>query len=267
MTLSSWCPVRRITDLFIVAAVAFTAALLASLEIDYVLFRLVFGLPLALFLPGYALCAALFPQPGPGKVERILLSLGISVAIASLGGLLLHWTPWGLSPGSWGLLLSGITGAACLLAVRRRTETRLYQDELEESPFVFDARQLALFGLAALVAVLAFGIARVPTSPDGLQGYTMLWLLPSAEDPALEVRLGILSQEFADTSYRLELKIDGKGAGEWPDIRLSPGQAWEAQVEIPAGTPGSATIEALLYQAGQPEAPYRKTRLERSASP
>jgi hypothetical protein len=53
-------------------------------------------LPLVLVLPGYAVTAALFPNRSLGVPERLVFSLGLSVAIVVLGGLLLNVTPFGV---------------------------------------------------------------------------------------------------------------------------------------------------------------------------
>ncbi|MFW6304908.1 MAG: DUF1616 domain-containing protein [Candidatus Saliniplasma sp.] len=59
--------------------------------------RTVFGLPYLLFFPGYVLVSFLFPEEEPlDKIERIALSLGLSIAITPLIGLLLNYT-WEIS--------------------------------------------------------------------------------------------------------------------------------------------------------------------------
>jgi uncharacterized membrane protein len=59
--------------------------------------RIILGLPLVLFLPGYALIAALFPRKDDlDGIERIALSFGLSIAISPLLGLGLNYTPFGL---------------------------------------------------------------------------------------------------------------------------------------------------------------------------
>ena len=59
--------------------------------------RIILGLPLVLFLPGYALIATLFPQKGDlDGIERIALSFGLSIAITPLLGLALNYTPFGI---------------------------------------------------------------------------------------------------------------------------------------------------------------------------
>jgi len=59
--------------------------------------RLILALPLILFIPGYVLVAALFPDSADiDTIERIVLSIGASIVIAPLIGLCLNFTPWGI---------------------------------------------------------------------------------------------------------------------------------------------------------------------------
>ena len=60
--------------------------------------RIILGLPFLFFIPGYTLIFALFPTKKENKgidgIERIALSFGSSIAIVSLLGLILNFTPW-----------------------------------------------------------------------------------------------------------------------------------------------------------------------------
>ncbi|MDD3621642.1 MAG: DUF1616 domain-containing protein [Methanofollis sp.] len=57
----------------------------------------IFGLPMVIFIPGYALIAALFPNNDDiDGIERVALSFGLSIAVTPLIGLGLNYTPWGI---------------------------------------------------------------------------------------------------------------------------------------------------------------------------
>jgi uncharacterized membrane protein len=56
--------------------------------------RIFLGLPIVLFLPGYALIAILFPRKD--DLDGIALSFGLSIAITPLLGLALNYTPFGI---------------------------------------------------------------------------------------------------------------------------------------------------------------------------
>ena len=60
--------------------------------------RIVFGLPFLLFLPGYSLVSAIWARKLElDSLERVALSLGLSIAIVALAGLGLNYTPWGIT--------------------------------------------------------------------------------------------------------------------------------------------------------------------------
>src|SRR5215211_7765462 len=84
--------------------------------------RVMLALPLVLFLPGFALTVILFKRERVGIPERLLLSLGLSVALTALIGLILNWTPWGLQPTilADALLVVFVLELVVILVVHRR---------------------------------------------------------------------------------------------------------------------------------------------------
>jgi uncharacterized membrane protein len=59
--------------------------------------RYVLGTVFVLFLPGYALVEALYPRGDElSPLERLALSIGLSLALVPLVGLLLNYTPFGI---------------------------------------------------------------------------------------------------------------------------------------------------------------------------
>ena len=89
--------------LLLLAAVG---ALVALLSVPVVP-RTLLGLPLVLFLPGYALVSALFPsREGLDDIERVALGFGLSLALIPLIVLGIEYSPWRLtlaqtSPAYW----------------------------------------------------------------------------------------------------------------------------------------------------------------------
>src|SRR2546422_6641126 len=89
--------VRDNVDLLCVIGCSFAVALIVLAVPDAKPVRVVFGLPFVLFFPGYALIAALFPRKQDlDTIERIALSLGLSIAVVPLIGLGLNYSPWGI---------------------------------------------------------------------------------------------------------------------------------------------------------------------------
>jgi uncharacterized membrane protein len=59
--------------------------------------RIILGLPFILFFPGYMLICALFPREKDLDITgRLALSMGLSIAVTSLIGLALNYTPFGI---------------------------------------------------------------------------------------------------------------------------------------------------------------------------
>jgi uncharacterized membrane protein len=59
--------------------------------------RYFLGTLYTLFLPGYVLVEALYPEEKELKpLERVALSIGLSLAVVPLIGLILNYTPWGI---------------------------------------------------------------------------------------------------------------------------------------------------------------------------
>lgn len=129
--------VRRVpADLAVVILLVFlTDVIVLAPGVRETPLRIVFGLPLVLFLPGYAFIAALFPEQGqtppPAEdqstqakgidgIERVALSFGLSIALVPLLGLLLNFTPWGIRLVPVLVSISAVTVGLCVIAVARR---------------------------------------------------------------------------------------------------------------------------------------------------
>jgi uncharacterized membrane protein len=83
--------------------------------------RIVLALPVVLFIPGYCLIAALFPKNDDISLfERIMLSIGVSIAIVPLIGLGLNFSPWGIRIESLVISLILLTWVMVLLAHYQR---------------------------------------------------------------------------------------------------------------------------------------------------
>ncbi|NAZ27681.1 MAG: DUF1616 domain-containing protein [Thermogladius sp.] len=58
--------------------------------------RYFFGSIFVLFLPGYTLVRALYPRRELSPIEELALSIGLSLAVVPLVGLVLNYTPFGI---------------------------------------------------------------------------------------------------------------------------------------------------------------------------
>ncbi len=205
--------------------------------------RIVLGLALVLFFPGYTLIAALFPRRGSlSGIERLALSFGLNIAVVPLIGLVLNYTPWGirLYPILISLLLF-ITVMAAIACYRRR---RLWPEERFEPrlrPGVASISRLwagqgrwgrSLTILLVLAILAACGtLGYVIAKPKVGERFTEFYCLGpwgKAEGHPREVVLGesgqvilgIANEEHERTAYRVEVIIDGDRVGVVEPILL-----------------------------------------------
>ena len=71
--------------------------------------RYILGSVFVLFLPGYCLIKALFGNKKLNDIERFALSVGLSLVLVPLAGLLLNYTPWGIRTTPVTFCLLGLT--------------------------------------------------------------------------------------------------------------------------------------------------------------
>ncbi len=226
-------------------------------------------LPLVVALPGFAVMAALFPHTDLPVAEQVLLSLGLSLVVLVLSGLLLNLTPWGLQTASWVIAVGSITlGAAGLaLALARQGQGQGQGQGRPGKPWSvitsfnpgLNSRQIILFSLAGLVVLLALLVARNGALQKPTPGFTQLWLLPGAKVAGqTTLRLGFSNQEGAEVTYKLQIKSGADLLQEWPALTLKPLEQWETNVTLPPGLAAGGKVEALLYKASAPDIVYRQ---------
>lgn len=249
---------KDILSVIILSSIAFILALLVPG--NWVLIRIV-TLPLVLVLPGYALTSALFTKQVLGIAERLLFSLGLSVVIVILSGLVLNWMPFGLRTSSWAVLLTGITLGACAAALlRRRGQGISNPGRLGIGNIGLTFGQTLLLGLAALIVCGAVAVSIVGAEQQPRPGFTQLWILPAsgAANTKDTVRLGMSNMESKTMEYRLAVNVDGKVVKEWTSIDLNANQTWEDTLVLPQVThKGTARVEAKLYRIDASAKVYR----------
>jgi uncharacterized membrane protein len=192
--------------------------------------RVIFGVPLVLFIPGYALIAALFPAARDiDGIERVALSFGLSIAIVPLTGLALNYTPWGIRLDPIVTCLSILTIGLCLAAQYRRAQ--LPADERFSVPFhemrqaVSDEffkkagtsridRILSFILLIAIIAAVATTVYVIVVPKEG-EKFTEFFILgekqKAADYPSHLVQgvnsslfIGIGNHEYRTVNYTVE---------------------------------------------------------------
>jgi len=86
--------------------------------------RYVLGSIFVLLLPGYSLIKALFPKIELDNIERAALSIGMSLALIPINGLLLNYTPWGIRTTPITLSLLALTTIFATTAITREYQIK-----------------------------------------------------------------------------------------------------------------------------------------------
>jgi uncharacterized membrane protein HdeD (DUF308 family) len=262
--------IRKSLDLAFVCALALAALAITMLGVTTPALRLLFGLPLALVLPGYALTAALFPRRSLDRADQALFMLSLSLITAILCGFVLNRTPWGLRPESWATALSDVTLGGSLIAFARRhliPASAARAEPATRPRLSLNGGQSLLFGLAIAVIVggilLARGEAALQPAPDVVQ----LWMLPGDTTASPTLRVGLNSVGQAAGDFRLQIERGGYIIQEWPSLSIVPEQQWQQTLSLHGPQPGSGPFEARLYRAEEPNVVYRRVALWLDTSP
>jgi uncharacterized membrane protein len=242
--------------------------------------RIGLSLAFVLFLPGYVLVAALYPRRGDLElVERLALSLGLSIAVVPLIGLGLNYSPWGirLNP-ILAFVTLFIVLAAGVAACRRLT---LPFDEAMGIPLNLALPKWSRVRLAdrllwplLVLALVGLGIGTyfLASSSTGSEELTQFYVLGpngKAEGYPRTVNvgdkftliLGIVNHEGEEASYQVQTKMAGRLVVRLDSLQLANNEKWERPLVLTATQPGSnLKVEFVLYK-GDSDVPYRTLHL------
>ena len=114
--------------IIIILAIATALTVFTIPENSYPLIyiRYLLGAIFVLFLPGYSLIKLLFPEKELDNIERNALSMGMSLALVPITGLILNYTPWGIrtTPVTLSLLTLTIIFATAAIIREHQTKTK-----------------------------------------------------------------------------------------------------------------------------------------------
>ena len=187
--------------------------------------RLALGLAYVLFVPGYCLTAALFPcDDDIDGIERVGLSLGLSVAWVPVLALVLDRLPWGLR--LWPIVVGELLSMAIFAAIALWRRSRLpaaeaYTPDLAWRPRPWwrslprlEKRIYGLIAAALLVAGLAAAWVFLVPSPDqfmtefymlGPEGLAESFPREAKVGEDIGVTLGLTNLERGVHTYRVEV--------------------------------------------------------------
>lgn len=246
--------------------------------------RTLLGILMVLFLPGYALIAALFPTKSDmGNIERLALSFGLSIAIAPLIGLGLNFTPFGIRLIPVLFSLSIFTLAMCVIAYLRRLKlpgkerfTVPFSDTYSSLKGVLNSESridkiltiILIFSIFISITMLMYVIA----APKQGEKFTEFYILgdkgkagdyPTSLEAGKNssVIVGIINQEYIPTNYTLKILLKNDTL-YMRNIQLMHNSTWEERVSfMPESIGEKIKLQFLLYKEEKFTAPYKDLRL------
>jgi uncharacterized membrane protein len=232
------------------------------------LLRVTFGVLYLAIVPGYALTAAVFPgRDQLGFLERVGLCLMMSVALVSLIGFVLDFTPWGISLGSLLTALVSLVLACSAVAYWQRAR-RSPADCFVRSVRIarLPWRNVLLFGSLIVVAVAATVYAAFVPGPRetftefyvlGLDGEMGEYHRILEREQQVGAQLVVINHERETVLYRIEMEKNGDRI-QIAEEQLDPGETWTLSH---TWTPKeSGEVDLLLYRNTDPM-PYRSVQL------
>jgi uncharacterized membrane protein len=247
--------VRGHRDLKWVCIGAIVAALVAAL-VPWEVVRILAALPLAIFLPGYAVTAAAFGSEKLDLQRLTMLILLCGLSLLCLGGIVLNFLPGGIRTVTWALLLVVvIVAAARAAAVRRAGPDRPWRGWTRPRVRGWDLA-CVFFAVAAVAAALVFAYTPLPASKA--VGYTALWMLPGNAAAAPAVKVGVISAEQERQQYRLRVRVGKSGKPIVYRLALDPGEERVFRVPVEPSGKGSTRVAASLYDSDRPQKLYRR---------
>jgi len=123
--------------IFIAITTTITVFIIPEELYPWVFIRYILGSIFVLWLPGYTFIKAFFPKSPTPKaseknldtIERIALSIGMSLALVPIVGLLLNYTPWGIRLTPIVLSLLALTVAFATAALLREYQLALKTED------------------------------------------------------------------------------------------------------------------------------------------
>ena len=248
--------------------------------------RTILGLVMVLFLPGYALIAALFIEKDDlDGIERIALSFGLSIAVVPLLGLALNFTPFGIRLVPILITLTFFTIIMTVIAYVRRK--KLPDDKQFEVPFreMYTSLRSELFTkpdskidkILTIVLVLSIiasvsMLVYVIVTPKQGEKFTEFYILGSegmADSYPTDILLqeqghlivGVVNHEYENVDYTMKMIMGDESLKEM-QISIGHNETWEQDIDFtPPYTGSDLKLNFFLYKNSNFTEPYRSLHL------
>lgn len=269
--------------LLIIILTILTAAFVLIPPLNETFIRIILGILLVLFIPGYSLIAAIFPKKGDlESIERVALSFGLSIAVTPLMGLILNYTPWGIRLDPILICITAFTLVMCLIAfVRRRRLPDEEKYSVKFGDFLDDIRGsfkgksqteriLSIILIISIILAISTTVYIIVKPKEG-EKFTEFYILgpegkasnyPTnlTQGQTGSVIIGVVNHEYSTQNYQLVVKVNGTTLKN-DTITLTNNQKMEIPFNFTAGTSGPKKMEYLLFKLPDQENPYRSLHL------
>ena len=246
---------------------------------------------LVILVPGYVSVAAMFPANDRIDTwERVALSVGLSIVIVPLLGLVLGLTPVGIGFESTVVSILGFSTAVGILAYLRRMQVLTQERGSPSSPLNlprwrdFSGQEKALAGGLSIAAILSvIVLITAASNPAPQVGFTEFGILgPDGELGGYPTSLNVsefgrimifvINHEFQIVNYTLKIDLieleETNGTNELNrtvaglfNLTLSDGEEWIRPYTFSIDAPGLWKIEFLLFRDGDTDRVYRNLNL------
>jgi len=198
---------------WIIAIFVVVIALVASASWSILIVKSALSFGLVAFVPGFLILRNALRHRAI-DTQFILLSMGLSISITIVCGLILH-AIHALNPYGWIACLGSISLVALFIRIRR--------GEIDSSPPAITRLKrshLAALSIAVMCVSSAIVLAKQGSSEQREFKYTELWMLPTDERLMDSVFVGLRNEEQQGVFYDLEVLLDEKTIKRWPRFFL-----------------------------------------------
>ena len=250
-----------------------------AIELAWLVLRAFAGLAILLFLPGYSLLAALYPDPlDLDKLDRLGIGIGLSIAISTGIVLGLNASPWGIQ--SVTIISSiGIFSFVSLVVywfrkrpfLAKRKSAHKDHDALKSS--WASRKRVFAFLLSMGLIISLFGIGMILGTDtslaeeltqfyvlDAFGNVTEYPLIVSPNQP-VTVTLGVSNHEGRDVDYLILRKLKGGPVEQLARFRLSTGRTWEGLSTFSLNGTGATQKVIFTLHRDMTSEPYRSLHL------
>jgi hypothetical protein len=246
---------KRAPDLRLAALLAAACALICAIVPDgATVVRVLPAALLVLVLPGYALTATLLAPAQVTRLERLVLTIALSMVAGVLTALVLN-AVWHLETAAWATGLALATIVAALAGARRGHGQPVPRPRV---PRVGVAAALALIGAVLLTGgAVALGVTTLH-APGDTAGTTALWISPRGDN---NVAVGVHSIERGRRHYELDVRVAGQRGRLIGPFALEPGEERRLALPAPAGPLGKPVVNVVLRRLDGPHPAIRHVAL------